>query len=565
MKKISLKRKLYLTLALLCMVILCSWVVFYVRTSQEMLRTSQSYIAQVSDRVIDTMEDTLLGLEHVAVALSTSEDTKKLLLEEHPLLYHEKAGAVRQVLDLIYQPDGLVDEILIYDKDGVYIRLRGSLGNTAASRIHYLVNANEGVQHIVVSLEGYSYIGYITGIFENDRQLGYLVFLMRSSRLQELFMGYDESKSLSIGLVADNTIVAANDSEQLHASVGRLKQQNRTMSIRQVGLTPFRVLVSDSGEAIGRTLQSFFFAATITILLLFAMLLFFYRFLHKLFFSPMLGLMENARQIGAGVGKDKLRLTGQEEFDQLVEQINSMISRLEENSRTLFEMQYKMQNAELEKQRAIIVSLKKQINAHFTVNTLNVIKRLNEIGENEKAGEMCNGLSSLLRYANGAGEFIGGLEEIRVLEQYVDIMLIRYPGRFTATFDVEDELDDVMLPRMLVQPIIENAIIHGLLPLQYGKLFVSAKIKGELLIFKVQNDGRKIPNEVLAALREKISTAPSHPWNESGLEHIALPNIQKRVVSVFGDVYGLTVESTAEQGTTVTLTLPAYHDSNISS
>lgn len=560
MKKISLKGKLYLTLALLCAVMLCSWVAFYLRTSQEMLRTSQNYIAQVSDRVIDTMEGTLLGLEHVAVALSASEDTKNLLLEARPLLYHEKAGAVRQVLDSIYQPDGLVDDILIYDSNGIYCRLRGELGNTAASRIHYLLDTSKGAQHMVVSLEGYSYIGYITGIFENEQQLGNLVFLMKASRLQELFMGYDESNSLSIGLVADKTIVAANDSEQLGVSVEIFEQQNQTMSIRQVGLTPFQVLVSDSGEAIGRTLQSFFFAAAITILLLFAMLLFFYRFLHKLFFNPMLSLMENARQIGAGVGKDRLSRTGQEEFDRLVEQINSMISRLEENSRTLFEMQYKMQNTELEKQQAIIVSLKKQINAHFTVNTLNVIKRLNEIGENEKAGEMCDGLSSLLRYANGAGEFIGGFEEIRVLEQYVDIMLIRYPGRFTAVFDVDDELDDIMLPRMLVQPMIENAIVHGLLPMQNGKLSVSAKIEGELLIFKVQNDGRKIPSKELAALREKIRTAPSHPWNESGLEHIALPNIQKRVVSAFGDAYGLTVESTAGGGTTVTLTLPAYPD-----
>ena len=560
MKRIPLKRKLYLTLVLLCAVMLCSWGAFYLKTAGEMRDTSQSYIAQVSDRVIDTMETTLLGLERVAVVLSTSDDVKDLLLERNALLYHERSGEVRGILDSIYQPDGLVDEILIYDMDGLYCRLRGELGNTAASRIQYLVNEDKASQHIIVSLEGSSYIGYITGVFSGDQQLGYLVFLMKGSRLQDLFLSYDENKSLCIGLAADDAVVAANDSELLDVSVDVFARDDRTVSIRQVGLTPFQVLVSDNGETVSSTIRSFFFAAAVTMVLLLAMLLIFYRFLDKRFFRPMLGLMENARQIGAGAGKDRLRLTGQEEFDQLVEQINAMISRLEENSRTLFEMQYKMQSAELEKQRAIIVSLKKQINAHFTVNTLNVIKRLNETGQNDKAGEMCDGLSSLLRYANGAGEFIGGLEEIRVLEQYVDIMLIRYPGRFTAAFDVDDELDDVLLPRMLVQPIIENAIVHGLLPLQTGALRVSARVDGEQLTFKVYNDGKAISAKALEALREKIRTAPGHPWNESGIEHIALPNIQKRVFSMFGDEYGLSIDSANGQGTTVTLTLPAYPD-----
>ena len=557
-RKLTLKRKLYLTLLLLCAMMLCCWGVFYLRTAQGMQETSQSHITQVSDRVIDMMENTFLNLEHVAVALSVDEGTKSLLLEKRPLLYHEKAGAVRRTLDAIYQPDGLVDDILIYDMSGIYCRLRGELGNTAASRVHFLVNPGETSQHLVATLEGTPYIGYITGIFEGKQQIGYVAFLMKGSRLQELFLRYDSAQSLSIGLAAGSTIVAASDDKRVGEAVDELEKANGVFSIRQVGLTPFQVLVSDNGVSIRKTMGSFFLAGTFTILLLLTMLLLFYRFLGKIFFRPMLSLMENARRIGVGDGVDRLQRTGQEEFDCLVAQINSMVSRLEENSRTLFEMRYKMQSAALERQRTMIISLKKQINAHFTVNTLNVIKRLNETGENEKAGEMCDGLSSLLRYANGAGEFIEALEELYVLQKYVDIMLIRYPGRFTAEFDAEDELDKAVLPRMLVQPIIENAITHGILPKGEGTLRVCARVDGERLLFLVSDDGRGMDAAALAALREKIRTAPGHPWDESGIEHIALPNIQKRVESRFGAGYGLTVESEKDFGTTVTLALPAY-------
>ncbi len=555
MKKVELKKKLYSILFLIFGVVVISWVAFYLRTSAEITQTNQKYVSQVSDRIIDTMEGTFLGLEHVAVALSVSEQVKEFVLEEEPIIYHQKAGEVKEILEAIYQPDGLVDDILIYDMDGVYRRFRGELGNTAANRIHYLVNPNQMPQHIAVQLEGISYIGYITGIYQDRVKIGYLVFLMQSSRLESLFQSYDTTGTLQIGLVADDMLVAANKGDYLNQSVTEFRQ-DATYSIRQVGLTPFQVLVADDGETLRQSRRSFLYATSVTIMLLLMLMLLFYRLLHKLFFRPMLGLMENARQISAGSGQDRLKPTGEEEFDRLVYQINSMISRLEENSRTLFEMQYKMQNAEIEKQRAIIISLKKQINAHFTVNTLNVIKRLNEMGENHKAAEMCNGLSYLLRYANGGEEYIGGLEEMFVLEKYVDIMRIRYPERFVAVFDVDDRMDDVMLPRMLVQPIVENAISHGLAFAKQGRLHISATVGERNLIIRIEDNGCGIGGEKLTDLRKKIAEAPRQPWVAAGIEHIALLNIQKRVVSQFGEEYGLTIDSTVDQGTVAQLTLP---------
>ena len=83
------------------------------------------------------------------------------------------------------------------------------------------------------------------------------------------------------------------------------------------------------------------------------------------------------------------------------------------------------------------------------------------MGENEKAGLLCDGLSFLLRYANAGDSYISGMEEFFVLEKYVEIMEIRYPDRFTAEIEMEDALEGVELPRMLLQPIVENSILHG--------------------------------------------------------------------------------------------------------
>lgn len=555
--KLELKTRLYLIAVLLCMAVLLIWGVFYLQTANELIRTRKNYISQVSDGIIDTLETTFLSLEHTAVALSASEDVKTFLKETDPVRFHEKSEAVNKYLDSIYQPNGLVQDILIYNMNGSFHRFRGDLGNTAAVRIHYLVIPEKLPQQIAVSLNDAAYIGYITGVYEDEQLLGYAVFLMQDSRLHQLFEQYTASDTLHIGLAVDGKMAAASNDGLLGESLSKLKENTRFLSVRQIGLTPFQIVVADKSETLRQSQQTFAAVAILTTIVLLAMMLFFFRTLHKLFFRPALSIIENARNISSGDRQTRLEFTGVEEFDRLVAQVNAMIAGLEDKNRTLYQMQLDIQNAQIDRQRAIIISLKKQINAHFTVNTLNVIKRLDEIGQHEKVREMCDGLANLLRYANDAEETIGGMEEMTVLQKYVDIMQIRYPDRFEVIFEVDDQIDEVRLPRMLVQPLVENAIQHGLCPAGYGgRLIISAAIKDRQVIIRISDNGCGMQPDELEALRDIIRTAPQHSNGDEGLTQIALPNIQKRVVSAFGEGYGLEIESKCGYGTIVTLTLP---------
>lgn len=560
--KPSLKNKIYLTLLLLGLTVLLCWVIFFLRIKASIDETNRQLISQVSERVMDTLESTFLNIEHVSLALSASNEAKALIGEKQPLVYHEKAHALRSILDTIYQPDGLTDDILIYSIDGTFCRLRGELGNTAASRVYSLISPTTMPQHIAVTLEREPYIGYVTGVYQDEAPIGYLVCLMKSAQLQKLFSLYDASETLQIGLAANGELVAANHGQSGKA-VDQVYTPDKTGSICKIGLTPFQAVVVDNGASLKATLQSFFLSAAITILLLIAMFLLFYRSMNRLFFGPMLSIIANARQIGTNTEQETLQPTGQEDFDLLITQINSMISRLEENSQTLYQMQYQMQNAEIDRQKAIVVSLKKQINAHFLVNTLNVIKRLNETGKNETAAEMCDGLAGLLRYANGAEEYIDALEEISVIQKYVDIMTIRYPGRFTVDYDIDDALDDIRLPRMLIQPLIENAITHGVLGCrEAGTINIRAVAERGCLLVCVSDNGSGMSPSQLQKLRGRIASAGNTDWSDQGLSHIALPNIQKRVIAMFGEGYGLSINSSPGMGTAVALTLPILQIEN---
>ena len=555
----SLKTRLIGLFCTLFVVVIVVWGLFYTvayhfiyQNAEKQLSAATNQITQDLNREFSAMEKLGYSLSHQPAAVQFFGSTGVV----------ERVNDAAQVESLLHGSYNIsfVSDVIALLPDGSFHRFAGDLSNASCALLARRVRDTPKQGHIVMDSSDRQRLGCVTAVYTNgDQPIGHLVIMTDEEKLREMMYSYAFDNFLTVGIAAENSIVTASDGLLLELYEEQLQNSQGSTSLtqKQMGLTPFYAVAALDAKYLSATTVYFTVAAMVTLLAFALVLAAFMRTLQKLFVRPMLSLMENAKQIGVGYdnGESLLAYTGQEDFDRLTDQINRMILRLEENSKRLLGMQSRVQQAELERQNSLIIALKKQINAHFTVNTLNVIRRYNEIGESKKAGEMCEGLSMLLRYANGAEDFIGGLEEIQVLEKYVDIMQIRYPDCFTVHYDIDDQLDDVRLPRMLVQPIIENAVTHGLLGKEDGRLEISARVE-EQIIFSISDNGRGIPPRELEALQEKIRTAPDHPVSEEGIEHIALPNIQKRVVSLFGEGYGLAVFSTPGLGTQVILTLP---------
>ena len=140
-----------------------------------------------------------------------------------------------------------------------------------------------------------------------------------------------------------------------------------------------------------------------------------------------------------------------------------------------------------------------------------------------------------------------------MLEQYVGIMKARYPGRIEADFEMDDAFDEIFIPRMLIQPIIENAIVHGFQG-RPGKVSVSAEIGDNEIAITVEDNGVGMSKDALEKLRESIREDENR--ERSGLNHVALSNIEHRIKMVCGSEYGLDIESEQGRGTKVTVRLP---------
>ena len=138
-------------------------------------------------------------------------------------------------------------------------------------------------------------------------------------------------------------------------------------------------------------------------------------------------------------------------------------------------------------------------------------------------------------------------------------MEIRYPGRFTVDIDMIDELEEIELPRMLLQPIIENSIVHGIIggtTESGGEVHLYSEMSDDKVRFVIEDNGCGMSTAALNGLREDITNADMDDVEVEGLSHVALVNIERRIHSYFGKEYGITIESEPDKGTKITVEIP---------
>lgn len=557
MKKKSLVKELKWTVLTLSATMLIMWFLFYVNMHGVIQRYVMQNMEQVSEQIISELNHSFLKLEEVSFALSKDENVCDFLLEENPIAFVNKAAEVEKVIDSLSGNASFMDNIVLYNEQGLFYRFSGNIGNTGVRKMMSIVEKDKIASHIQLQLDSVNYIGYVTAIYDHNERIGTIVILTDENDIYRMFEQMTENKDMKMAMAAEGEIVLSNEEEFIGRSTTDIRNKTTYLVYEKVGFTPFELLISYEDSNHGISIL-FLTAMVIMSILLLVLLEVFLRFWKKKFFMPIQSIISEVEDFKGGKG-EAIPLTGMEHFDGLVSGINEMAERIEQKEKEVYLAENSLQKAEINKQKALIVSLKKQISAHFTVNVLNIIKALAAMGENEKAGLLCDGLSFLLRYANAGDSFISGMDEFFILEKYTDIMEIRYPGRFTTEIDMVDELDRIELPRMLLQPIVENSIIHGIVGeelTECGRIRVYSKICEDTVEITVEDNGKGLTEGQLIKLRTDLRNVDQDNIEVEGLSHVALLNIQRRIISYFGVEYGLEIQSALGKGIKVTVRLP---------
>ena len=256
--------------------------------------------------------------------------------------------------------------------------------------------------------------------------------------------------------------------------------------------------------------------------------------------KPIRILMKSMEEVRDGNLNERVSLNRKDEIGLLEESYNQMVIRLRESMDKVIDKQQKLRIAEIK-------ILQAQINPHFLYNTLDTVKWMAKMRKEDEVIVIVTQLSNIFRNSiDNQKEFVTVRENLDVVKSYVQIQLIRYDNCFTVEYAIDSQIELYMVPKLIFQPIFENAIVHGLSGEEEGLLFIKGWIEGNDLIFIIQDNGVGMTEEeVKKVLQEKNK------------DHIGLYNVDQRIKLYYGKDYGVSIESRLSIGTKVTIKVPA--------
>lgn len=237
---------------------------------------------------------------------------------------------------------------------------------------------------------------------------------------------------------------------------------------------------------------------------------------------------------------------GAREVQELSESFSHMVVKIQHLMETVRREEINLRKTELK-------ALQAQINPHFLYNTLDSIAWMCEQGRNDEAVQMVNALAQLFRISISRGhELIPIRSELRHAESYLKIQKHRYKNQFSYRFDVDESCLDFLCNKITLQPIIENAIYHGINGLvDEGEIVITLRAEGQDVVFTVADNGVGMEEEQIQAILRKECS------DHTG---IGIKNVNDRLKIYFGEGYGITIDSEPDVGTTVTIRMPQVRE-----
>lgn len=347
------------------------------------------------------------------------------------------------------------------------------------------------------------------------------------------------------GLLEENNLTAAGYRDGTCRE--EFQGKTRQVTVKTVGYTGWKLVGVVPAEQMGAdTWQTLLFGLALLLFSVFLMAFLNFRISAHIT-DPILQLEQAVKELEAGRENVEIEEAGCYEVQRLAHSIRSMVSTMHHLMEDIIQQEGQKRRSELE-------VLQSQINPNFLYNTLDSVIWMTEAGRYDEAIQMVTSLARLFRISLSRGKRIIPLtDELEHARHYMTIQQIRFKNKFTSQISAQPGTEGLYTLKLLVQPILENAIYHGMASAEDdGLITVTACREGEDLVIEVTDNGIGMRPEVAASLLDE--ERPDVRTTGSG---IGVRNVHRRIQLTFGKQYGLTIFSEPDEGTTVKIRLPA--------
>lgn len=328
--------------------------------------------------------------------------------------------------------------------------------------------------------------------------------------------------------------------------LGGVAHGDKEYLVKTIGYTGWRLVGVVQGADIAlNTMKSNLFIAFLLVFFL-SIIVAINSFLSRRVSAPMGRLEEAVRKIEAGDLETVIEPSGFYE----VWHLGTAVDHMKNNLKRLMEDIVKEHEA---KRRSEVMALQNQINPHFLYNTLDIIVWMIENEKRDDAVSAVTALARFFRISLSRGRtVISVTDEIEHVRNYLMIQEMRFKNRFSYEFDIEEGLGGLGTIKLILQPIVENAVYHAMEFMDGdGEIRISALHQGEDILFLVRDNGCGMTKETVDKLMAGAEMAPGRGAG------VGFRNVQERIRLVFGGEYGLVIQSEPDEGTMVTIRIPA--------
>lgn len=390
---------------------------------------------------------------------------------------------------------------------------------------------------------------------------GYVTLELESGYFSNLYAEFKQNGSEAFIADMDNRIV----SHPINSQVGKIMdfvipdgdlQQvgpygEFFVSAKKISGVPWRFVSRYNYSDVEQQVINLFLNDSYLIFLIFLLMLLFAYYMSQRMLKPLgkLNSMLTEYELGDSHRLIVDHASGIDEVDLLGRNFNQMIRRIDDLvHETIVAGQERIKLA-YEKKEIQMIALQSQINPHFLYNTLDNLIHLVEMKETDKAVDMISSLSRLFRYITNREPMIRLRDEITYAKTYAGIMSHRYDN-FQCVWHIDDEALDCTTMKLILQPMIENAIHHGA---RKTRKHVTIEIwclkEGQTIRLVVKDDAAGMEEEQLAEVRAQLA--------DPEIKKAGIYNVNARIKLNFGEAYGLDIDSKYGEGTTVTIILPS--------
>ena len=368
---------------------------------------------------------------------------------------------------------------------------------------------------------------------------GYLYILDDSGNI----IYHPEQKLMSLELISEENILSEDT-----------QSEDQSMVLAQtIEGTNWKLTASVTSDDVAKYSTAFISRVTWVVIALMAGVLLVALWLSMRIVQPLTDIQVSMQRIERNLDDKRMSLPeeGFAEYASLAHSYNVMLRRIRGLMQETVDRQEQLRRME-------IGALQEQINPHFLYNTLDSIVRVMETGRTPEAIEMVQALAKLFRLSINNGDYFLTVEqEMDYARNYLTIQQVRYKKRFKYELYMDESIKDLPCPKIILQPLIENSLKHGMSDMPGCTLIVRARQEGYNIVLSVEDDGLGIPPEKLKKLQEMLRD-DSNIMVKKSRYGIGLRNTNRRIKLLYGSDYGLTIESEVEERTCVTITFPKH-------